>query len=564
MRRICIFFFLLLLTLGVTTSVSAQSEIVGEQMKEFKGNVWINTDGTIKVEERILYDFGNEPHHGIIRTIPTIKKNTEGKKYRLDFNVENVIDENGTNYTYNDSRQGDNLNIKIGDANRTITGAHTYIITYTVRGALTYFSDHDELYWNITGNEWAVPIAKSSSTIHLPQSIPSEKIKVTCYSGFVGSTTQNCTTLIQGSTVTIESKSLLSNGEGITAVVGFPTGIVSIVESVEVKDFFTTIWGRIVLVLVLIVSLFWYLLLPLWLPIKWWISGRDPRDSSGPVQAWFDPPKTKSGRALTPAETGTLIDEHASIGEISSLIINLAQRGYLKIVEKGKDDFEFIKTKDSHNEELQDFEKTLLSDLFAEKETIRLKDKNTKLATTVIKVQNMLYEDLVKEGFFPENPDKIRSRYAVLSGVAAVTFNFFLLIMAAIFGRLMPRKTLSGVQATNVAKSLKNFLTSQERQLEFQAKNQIMFEKLLPFAIAFGVEKIWADRFKDITLIQPEWFVSNTIGVFNSQSFTRGLGASTKSFISAATPVSSSTGHSSGFSGGSSGGGGGGGGGGSW
>src|SRR5690606_4162418 len=107
----------------------------------------------------------------------------------------------------------------------------------------------------------------------------------------------------------------------------------------------------------------------------------------------------------------------------------------------------------------------------------------------------------------------------------------------------------------------RNFLKSQERQLEFQAKNQLMFEKLLPYAIAFGVEKVWAERFKDLNLKQPEWYVSSTHTGFNTAAFTSNLNSSLSSFNSAANPPASSSGFSSGSGGGGSSGGGGGGGG---
>jgi len=88
-----------------------------------------------------------------------------------------------------------------------------------------------------------------------------------------------------------------------------------------------------------------------------------------------------------------------------------------------------------------------------------------------------------------------------------------------------------------------------------------MFERLLPFAVAFGVEKLWAERFKDVGLKQPEWYTSSHIGAFHSAAFVSSLDSSLKSVsIAAQTPHSSG----SGFSGGFSGGGGGGGGGGSW
>lgn len=95
----------------------------------------------------------------------------------------------------------------------------------------------------------------------------------------------------------------------------------------------------------------------------------------------------------------------------------------------------------------------------------------------------------------------------------------------------------------------------------------IRFEKLLPYAVAFGVEKIWAKRFADIDMKQPEWYEGYSGYSYSSTNFVRSLDSSFDRVNKAATPVSStssSSGFSSGFSGGSSGGGGGGGGGGSW
>ena len=93
----------------------------------------------------------------------------------------------------------------------------------------------------------------------------------------------------------------------------------------------------------------------------------------------------------------------------------------------------------------------------------------------------------------------------------------------------------------------------------------MMFEKLLPYAVAFGVEKIWANRFKDIALNQPSWYVGQNNAVFNAVYFSSVLHSSVSTLSYSATPTRSSSGFSSGFGGGGfSGGGGGGGGGGSW
>jgi uncharacterized membrane protein YgcG len=258
-----------------------------------------------------------------------------------------------------------------------------------------------------------------------------------------------------------------------------------------------------------------------------------------------------------------LIDEIVDLRDISASIVDLARRGYLKIEERKKNDFYLIKTKND-NHGLQPFEKKLLEGIFGDKDIARLKDKH--LAKTVEEASNLVYDQLVTEGFFPKNPNATRIFYSIIGVLALISGNLGLALIAFTFGRAMPAKTIFGVEAANISKSLKNFLTSQERQLAFQAKNQQLFEKLLPYAVAFGVERIWAERFRDINLKPPEWYTSyGSTRAFNSLVFTKSLSSSMSSFRSAATPVTSTTGHVSGFGGGGfSGGGGGGGGGGSW
>ncbi len=156
----------------------------------------------------------------------------------------------------------------------------------------------------------------------------------------------------------------------------------------------------------------------------------------------------------------------------------------------------------------------------------------------------------------------------VLATLGLFTGSFLLALAAFVFGRNLPRKTIEGVKAKNVAFSLRNFLKSQKRQLAFQADKQMMFEKLLPYAIVFGVERIWARRFADLDLKPPQWYQTYDQRSFNSVVFINSLNSSLSSFRSSVVPPPTSTtstrGFSSGFGGGFSGGGGGGGGGGSW
>ena len=197
-----------------------------------------------------------------------------------------------------------------------------------------------------------------------------------------------------------------------------------------------------------------------------------------------------------------------------------------------------------------------------EEREVRLKDLD--MAMTVESVKNKLYKNLVSEGFFAQNPQTVRTVWMVVAGLALFTGNFFLAVVAFIFGRVMPRKTLFGVGQANVGKSLKNFLSSQSRQLEFQAKEQLFSRNYFPMLLPLVWKKCGRDRFKDIKLTSPDWYQGYDNRAFTAGYLLSSMNSSYSSFRSIATPTSSSSGFSSGFSGGSSGGGGGGGGGGSW
>ena len=547
----------------VENETSNFQEVVGEHIKSFKSDILINKDGRINVKETIVYDFGQLQKHGIYRDVPFIRTNQDGKKYKLEFNNFSVQDENGKGYRFTTSSIDEKIiRLKIGDPDRLISGIYNYIITYTVEGALTYFSDHDELYWNITGNEWTVPIVQASALIRLPEVLESSNVKLACYTGYVGDNLTLCNKDYELGQIKISNQENLSSSQGLTIVVGFPKNIVAVLEAKEFVSFWDTWMGTVVVLLLALLGLFWYVGLPFYIIYKWFKYGRDPKSTIGVTTAWFDPPKTHDGkRFLTPGEVGTLGDETVDMKDISATIVDLARRGYLMIDERKKGDYYLVKKKNIDNSLLK-YEKSIITEFFRSKKEIRIKDQE--LSAEVAQIKNEMYEQVVEDKLFDKNPQTTRTKYYVLAGIALFTSNFFLAIVAFLFGRAMPRKTVFGTGAKNISSSLKNFLSSQKRQLEFQADKQMMFERLLPFAVAFGVEKIWAKRFEDLNIVRPNWYHSYSSTNFNSYLLVNSLNSSFRSINTAATPTSSSTGHSSGFSRGFSGGGGGGGGGGSW
>ena len=172
MRKIIIAVFcsILFLSQAVLANIYAS-----EKITSFTANIQVKEDGRIQIEESINYDFGGEMRHGIYWKIPLSKVNNNKKKYRLEIKKIIVTDNLGKSYPFSQSYQGDNLQLKIGNANSYVSGEKLYKINYEIAGAITYFSDHDELNWNIIGNGWEVPIASANATINFPQTINQDR-----------------------------------------------------------------------------------------------------------------------------------------------------------------------------------------------------------------------------------------------------------------------------------------------------------------------------------------------------------------------------------------------------
>lgn len=538
-----------------------------DYIERYVSDTTILPTGVIHISESIEYFF-DTPRHGIVRTIPYIKMNAEGKKYVLSITGFQVVDQLGNPIPHKETYADEHIEIKIGDANKTVSGLHTYVVTFDIAGAITYFPGHDELYWNAIGGEWDVPIKFARATFALPSGISQPDIHAECFVGILGSNERACWASVIDGVVVVQSTRALAAREGLTAVTALPKGVVAILEPKELIPFLQTLQGKIMLFFLGLVAVIWYILLPILIIRKWWIYGRDPKSTIGEARAWFSPPKTRRLRDLTPAETGTLVDESADMRDIYASIVDLARRGYMKIIENKLNDFSFKKMKNWDGDTtIMPFEKELLDGIFSHKDIVVLQDTN--LSSTFESVKRLLYESLVSDGLFPENPQKIRTMYTVLGVLSFMTGNPILLLVSLTFGQRMPRKTLYGSDQAAVARALKNFLTSQEKKLKFQAQRQMMFEKLLPYAIAFGVEEIWARRFKDVGLTKPDWYASSNRGSFNTMVFAHSIGSGMTVSFASSVQYKSSSGFSSGFSSGSggggfSGGGGGGGGGGSW
>ncbi len=556
-----------------------------EKISNYQVDIQLDKEASLLVSEKIDYDFDDEQRHGIFRQIPTYYKG-ETEDFSTSIDNISVTDEQGEAYKYTSEQEGDYLVLRIGDAKQYVSGQKIYVINYRVQGAILFFDTYDELYWNAIGTDWPVAIEQAQATLSLPATASSTQSIFKCWSGAHGSNTtcQNLSldTNTEGIAGLSVKQSDLSAHQALTILAQLPKGLL---DEAAVKNLAATkeaalakrMWGSP-----------WFLLWPILvfsLMYSWWSKkGRDPK-GRGNIIAEYDVPHD-----LRPAEVGAIVCENFNNTFLTAEIIYLASHGYLKIIRQpksglfSKEDFILEKIKDS-DKSLKNYQSELLIFLFSaidDKQQVKISDLKGDFYTHLEKWKKEVWSLLKTEKYY-SNTGQGQKIGLLILGLALVFLAFpaFALfgvwgtgsiilsgLIVVIFSRWMPQKTQSGVLTKEYLLGLKEYLQVAEKdRLEFHnapSKDPQTFEKLLPYAIVFGVENQWAEKFKDIYKTPPTWYSDSSFSNFNSILFISSLhNFSNNSIHSLATPTHSGAGGMGG-GGGFSGGGFGGGGGGSW
>jgi len=220
------FLFLLLFIFGFLFSFPVLAQ---ERINNFDAIIKINKDSTLDIIENIEYNFATNNKHGIYRDIP-FRFNVDGKNKKVKITDVSVVDNYGNEYKFEASTFNKYKRIKIGDKDKLVTGQKIYSIKYKVNGALTFFDDFDELYWNITGNEWDVDIDNVKAEIYFEDNLRQEELDISCYSGKTTSidSCQSSDYLYDyGSVIgAIFYQNNLNNKEGLTVKLSFDKNIV--------------------------------------------------------------------------------------------------------------------------------------------------------------------------------------------------------------------------------------------------------------------------------------------------------------------------------------------------
>lgn len=549
-----------------------------ESIQSFNARIKVNIDNSVDITENIIYFTGMGDRHGIYRDI--YPYSSEGRE--MDISVTSVVDENNNTYQYKVLNSGKNIRVKIGDPDTTFNGLKNYIISYHATNAVAHPEGVDEIYWNVTGNEWNIPIYSAKASVVLPDGAMMSQSA--CYFGTNGSKNKCSDASYLDGAYQFSSPSSLNTGEGLTVAIGFPKGVVApYLGSEGMPSFWSKYGGWIVGGLMPLLTLIFSL-------IYWYRNGRDPK-GTGVIIAQYDVPN-----GLTPMEVSGIVNEKVDVKQLGAEIIYLATKGYLKITQSENTVFGFIKDKDYIFTQLKDYsdlsdsDRRVMQAIFASGSNIggnvSLDSLKATLYVDAPDIKTSFLGDLLTKGYYKnlgrmKNKAGIMATFIFMSIWASMFFGglissfvsstsifpitagiFISIIIYAIIFHFSPAKTEKGVAMKEYLLGLKEYLQIAEKdRLQFHnapEKNPEIFEKLLPYAMILGVVDIWAREFEGVYTTPPSWYVGPMGSNFNAIVFASNMTNFNSFAGSSFAPASSGSG-GGGFSGGGGGGGGGGG-----
>lgn len=623
--KIYLYFVSSMLVFGffLTSPVWAQTE----RIVDFESTVIINQDGSLLVTEHITaWATGEQIKRGIVREFPTDYTDTRGKKVRVGFSIVEVL-RDGHPEPYHTESMSNGVAIYMGDKDVFLTpGQYSYTITYKTTRQLGFFQDYDELYWNVNGNGWRLPLDKVRCTVHLPDQATA--INVVAYEGPMGSTGSRS---FPGGSSIIELSSSRPYAplEGLTIAVSWPKGFVA--EPSRAQRI-AHIYGVDITLAAGLALVFCYYL------YAWFKVGRDP--AKGVIVPLFNPPK-----GFSPAMIRMLSIMRFDNTAFTAGIVNMAVQGALHIDEARYQ--KSITLKDTAPPTLSIGEKAIWQVLDKVGGPIALKQTNHSIWELARKSMEDKLDGELRGDYFKANVGWIAPAVGIslLSVFAAawLTSNTMVVIFLSIwltgwsfgcymllrqmgrtwkqpgfwgkikatslavtlvlpfligevvavvalyyeasplsalfifgmasfhvlFSYLLKAPTVIGRQVMDEIEGFRMYLAATEKdRLNFlhpPEDTPQLFEKLLPYAIALGVENKWGTRFAAVLEqagYEPTWYTGSNFQPTHPGSFASAFSSSmTSSITSASTAPGSSSGSGGG---GSSGGGGGGGGGGGW
>jgi uncharacterized membrane protein YgcG len=556
-----------------------------EHIQNYDVSIKVNTDGSLEVTENIkVFAKGVEIKRGIYRDLPTISSSKYGEEIKPIKIL--AITKNGQPEPFFTESINQGIRIYIGDSNTflQVPNYYNYQIKYLAQNQIRYFTDHDEVYWNVTGNFWIFPITSATAKVILPFDLKGKNIQTVSYIGNVGSSTKGQQALVtqqnNATTIDFAHNQTLGPQQGLTVAVKFPKGYITEPQTSNIGMYATLVKlfaATLITALGILILLYW-----------WHKHGRE-QGGLPSIPVNFGPPENAS-----PLEV-RFIDKMGKNDYVymTLAVLQLALNGYIKIVETSKKTYSAVRTTKTQTN-LSDLDSTLLSLMFPKEISQDYNPETTineltKKKTFAEKLSDAFSLTEEPEGVFSFNKTNLstltsmhtavtkplssyKKRFLIsnykmvgymflLNLVAWVLYLCFLVYLYAIsigtdfsyFGSFlapshffsflayavlavlgisslviamfMPRRTKVAREMQDKIEGFKIFLKSQEYYLK-GIENNIpeqfnMYEKYLPFAIALDLEPIWSAKFKDVI---------NKIAIYKDQEAGNWFVTSTNNF----------------------------------
>ncbi len=569
------FLIALLFLCSVFVVPTFAQDITVEHISEFNSEIVINEDASIDIVEEIHYVF-SESRRGIFWTYP-VDYSVQGFKRATSFKMNDIY-----YYPVNDpslkeseyeriSNTGGWAEYKIGEEDVYLLGEYVYVVDYTIKDVgVSYFDDHDEIYLNIIGPGWEVPILTSTATI----TTPVEDTNRVCYTGPEGSSASDCTIVNTDNGMVISTDTMLDSLSAFTLVLAFPVG--------TIEDHTAGMWLQLHIANLGI-------LIPVPVIFILFKKSKDWKNKKITIIPHYDAPE-----GLDPMLTGHVFLKKYDQKHLTALIIWMAVKGYLSVEREGKKNFLNKEVESVEGE--SNYIVKLFDAMFSKKDRVEVTKMPISFSSKIPTIVSSVSSLVTTKGYIEKERVDRKNMLTILGGIIA-GFSFFtimplLMVYAAvgtawgiivsglamvITGTKIDVRGVEGNKLYYKLLGLKMYInTAEKHRIEFHndpEKFRGVFETLLPYAIIFGLEKKWAEEFKELYKdTQPSWYKGdyNTFTPYlmtrSISSLSRGVkAANTKAYGSSSGYRSSGwSSGGSGFSGGSSGGGGGGSGGGSW
>lgn len=411
-----------------------------------------------------------------------------------------------------------------------------FTIQYDAVGALRVYPDtgREQLWWRAIDTDFAGDIAQTSVTVNLPEPVSFDQL---LYEAQVQGIEDVQSERVDDDTIVFRASNI-EQGSALEVRVEYPHITQATPPAWQAEQEAREERAAKLEPLKAVANLFFLgsgLLIILGAPVGiyliWQHKGKDTVVEL-PVDMLREPPDD-----LPPGAVGTLIDERADTHDLIAIMIGLAERGVITITELDEESIgafaiggrDWIIRRVDHDAELNKPERELLSALLGSSNEVRMSDARERFGKRQGDVKAAVYDELVDRGYFPSNPESVRKIWRVIAfviiglaifggvvllGTVGSFAPFFIVLLigigvagiaALIAGRSMPRKTDKGALAAARWAAFRRYLAEIDRQQDLSTAQDI-FNKYLPYAIAFGIEKSWVRKFAEVGTPAPDWY----------------------------------------------------------